>query len=64
MEYLIIKVDDLKSKIEDHEDAKRTAFAQGNYSKFDHEYHTCLVLESIYQWAERVKIEGNKIIKE
>lgn len=64
MEYLIIKVDDLKSRIEDREDAKRTAFAQGNYSKFDHEYHTCLVLESMYQWAERVKIEGNKIIKE
>lgn len=64
MDYLIIKVDDLKSKIEDHEDSKRKAFADGNYNKFDHEYHTCLVLESIFQWADRVKIEDNKIIKE
>lgn len=64
MDYLIIKVDDLKSKIEDHEDSKRKAFASGNYNKFDYEYHTCLVLESIFQWADRVKITDNKIIKE
>ena len=61
MEYLIIKVDDLKNKIEEHEDAQKKAFEDLNFKKFDYEYHTCLVLESIFQWAERVTIDDTTL---
>lgn len=62
--HLLIPIEKLREVINNHEDEKRKAFSQGNYNKFDHEYHTSLALEQLFVWADKVKVEGNKIITE